>query len=176
MGYFITVKYFQQVIGKLTFRDKWKTKRCTTRSPLNERTGYACSLINISLDCLPATRYNFIAQTPSCPTHQLALGSPTLQLCQFKQSVTLSNYYIRPTIKTYFIKEGLHCATNLVSNKTLLAFTLVSSSFAIALLPFGLLRDKYKSNINPNSRRRIAATDLLLNRRKISSLKTKRSH
>src|SRR6218665_1777739 len=33
---------------------------------------------NGSLDCLPATRYNFIAQTPTCPTHQLAPGSPTL--------------------------------------------------------------------------------------------------
>src|SRR6218665_2741414 len=32
---------------------------------------------NGSLDCLPATRYNFIAQTPTCPTHQLAPGFPT---------------------------------------------------------------------------------------------------
>jgi len=39
MGYFTTVKYFLLEIGKLTFRDKRKTKRCTTRSSLNERTG-----------------------------------------------------------------------------------------------------------------------------------------
>src|SRR6218665_4219381 len=35
---------------------------------------------NGSLDCLPATRYNFIAQTPTCPTHQLSPGSPIVMI------------------------------------------------------------------------------------------------
>ena len=78
MRYFITVKYFQQGIGKLSFHDKRKTKRRTTRSLLNERTGQACSFINFLLDCFSATHRNFIAQTPTCPTNQLAPGSPII--------------------------------------------------------------------------------------------------
>src|SRR6218665_3889817 len=76
MRYFLTVKYFLEGNRKAFFHYKRKTKRRTTRSLLNERTGYACSFINFLLDCFPATHCNFIAQTPTCPTNQLAPGSP----------------------------------------------------------------------------------------------------
>src|SRR6218665_932340 len=80
MRYFLTVKYFLEGNRKAFFHYKRKTKRRTTRSLLNERTGYACSFINFLLDCFPATHCNFIAQTPTCPTNQLAIGSPTVNL------------------------------------------------------------------------------------------------
>src|SRR6218665_685278 len=78
MRYFLTVKYFLEGNRKAFFHYKRKTKRRTTRSQLNERTGYAGSFINFLLDCFPATHCNFIAQTPTCPTNQLAPGSPTM--------------------------------------------------------------------------------------------------
>src|SRR6218665_1696519 len=77
MRYFLTVKYFLEGNRKAFFHYKRKTERRTTRSLLNERTGYACSFINFLLDCFPATYCNFIAQTPTCPTNQLAPGPPT---------------------------------------------------------------------------------------------------
>src|SRR6218665_2178077 len=66
---------------------------------IERENGLGCSLINFSLDCLPATRHNFIAQTPTCPTHQLALGSPIYALPCKKKRTNL--YVLRSTGNAY---------------------------------------------------------------------------
>src|SRR6218665_1990364 len=47
---------------------------------IERQNGLGLLIVNLSLYCLPATRYNFIAQTSTCPTHQLAPGSSILGL------------------------------------------------------------------------------------------------
>src|SRR6218665_3496432 len=53
--------------------------------------------------------------------------------------------------RTVLLNVKSICATNLVSNKLLAFSPGLNCSFAVALLPFSRLPDKYKSSLNPNS-------------------------
>src|SRR6218665_2782668 len=101
-------------------------------------------LDNFLLDCFPAAHCNFIAQTPTCPTNQLALGHPT------KLTGTSIILYPRPTFgkKEYitFSVVPLEYEDPITSLVTLKLFTfIIFTIFSDSLYPaeyFWLLNPK----------------------------------